>query len=339
MGDRHSLDSFAFPILIGDIGGTYARFALVQDAETVVTFPIVETSGYGTVEAAIEDTVLTGQAGPPQSAILAVAGPIADDRVKLTNCSWVVDPVAIMTRFGPAEVILLNDFEALSLSLPDLGANDSEAIGDGRAETRATRVVLGPGTGLGAGALVPVGDAWLPIAGEGGHIDLAPVSSRDHAIWPYLQRKHGRVSGETLLCGAGLVRLYDGICASDGSTPTLTSPADIVAMGLSGDDAQAVETLSLFATHLGRFAGNIALMFMARGGIYLAGGVSTRIAPVLREGGFRDAFLDKAPHRALMERMATAIITREGAALAGLGAFARRPARFRVDVSRRRWRR
>jgi glucokinase len=135
-----------------------------------------------------------------------------------------------------------------------------------------------------------------------------------------------------------MLRLYRAVAASDGVPATLTAPEEITQHGLSGENAQARETLELFAMHLGRAAGDIALVFMAYGGVYLAGGITARIEPVLRSGGFRDGFLDKWPHQKLMERMATAIVTNPDAALAGIAAFARAPRRFGVELDGRRWR-
>ena len=236
------------------------------------------------------------------------------------------------------EMILLNDFEALSLCLPGLERQDIDPIGAGIARTKGTRVVVGPGTGLGAGALVRGRESWIPVPGEGGHIDFGPISERDFAIWPNLERPEGRISGETLLSGSGLLRLYRGICATDRVAPRFTDPSEISERGLVDRDRQAIETLTLFSTYLGRLAGDLALIFMARGGVYLAGGISTKISPVLKSGAFRAAFLDKAPHTDILETIPTAIITQTDPALAGIAAFARAPGQFVVDLTGRRWR-
>jgi glucokinase len=328
----------AFPVLIGDIGGTNARFAVIEHAGAPIgELPIVQTASYRTIEDAIADVVIARVEARPRSAMLALAGPIAGDRVPLTNCHWVVEPKKIIERFAMEEMILLNDFEALSLALPDLSPEDIDPIGGGAAHPDGTRIVVGPGTGLGAGALIHARGIWIPVPGEGGHVDLGPVTERDFAIWPHLERAHGRISGETLLCGAGLVRLYHGVCAADAAAPLFSRPSEIAAAGLANESAQAAETLSLFASYLGRFAGDLALVFMAHGGVYLAGGISSRIAPALKSGAFREAFLAKAPHRALLEGMRTAIIVKSNAAHAGIAAFARAPARFAVDLAGRRW--
>jgi glucokinase len=328
-----------FPILIGDIGGTNARFAIIEDVDAEVRqLPIAHTHDHKTIDDAIEKVVIEGSATHPRSAILAVAAPISGDFIDLTNSDWNVDPKAIIRKFGIGDIIVLNDFEAQSLALAVLGDEDLDPIGDGKRLENRARVVVGPGTGLGAGALVHGRDTWIPIPGEGGHIDLAPVSARDFSIWPHLEKFNDRVTGETLLCGAGIVRLYHGVCAADGVAPIFSDPADITGAGLSGDNPQAVETLTLFASYLGQLAGNLALVFMAHGGVYLGGGIATKIAPALKSGAFRHAFVNKAPHQKLLEEMATAIITNTNAALAGIAAMAKAPGRFAPDLAGRRWR-
>jgi glucokinase len=235
-------------------------------------------------------------------------------------------------------MILLNDFEAQSLALPGLEMRDLDPIGSGMMKPEAARVVLGPGTGLGAGALVHARNTWVPVPGEGGHIDLGPVTPRDMAIWPHIERVLGRVTAETVLCGPGMLRLYRAISATDGVAPRQTTQEAVTAAGLSGADKQAAETLTLFATYLGRVAGDLALIFMAYGGVYLAGGISSQIASVLKSGTFRQAFEFKAPHDQIMRRIATAIIVKKDAPLAGIAAFARTPSRFGVELAGRRWR-
>ncbi len=339
MSDNHALlDNLPYPVLIGDIGGTNARFALIDADGAAKRLPTVHTAKFKTIDDAIQHAVIDETSTTPRSAVLAVAGPIAGERVRLTNCPWVVEPRKSIERFRLAEMILLNDFEAQSLSLPGLQADDVDPIGDGTTVPDGTRVVLGPGTGLGAGALVHARDIWVPVPGEGGHIDLGPRTNRDMAVWPHIQTKVGRVSAETLLCGSGMLRLYRAVAAADRVEPILTSQEAVTAEGLAGKDRQAAETLAMFATCLGRVAGDFALIFMATGGVFLAGGISAKIAPVLKSGAFRQAFVDKAPHGHLVERMATSIIVKTDAALAGIAAFARNPAGFGVSLAGRRWR-
>ena len=288
-------DEIRFPALIGDVGGTNARFALIADAAAPTRrFPDRRTADFPTIDDAIA-SVLADETAKPRSAVIALAGPITGDRVELTNCPWIVEPKRLITRFGLDDVILLNDFEAQSLSLPGLGLADLDVIGGGTADADATRLVVGPGTGLGAGALLHARGLWIPIPGEGGHIDLGPVSERDMAIWPHLERVEGRVSAEALLSGPGLVRLYRGIAAAEGVSPRFATPAEVREAGLAGSDAIAAETLVLFATYLGRFAGDLALVFIPRGGVYLAGGIPGRIAPVIKGRRFPRSLRRQGP--------------------------------------------
>lgn len=327
-----------FPVLIGDIGGTNARFALLADRDAPwERIPDIHTANYPTVEDAIEKGVLGWTALRPKTAILALAGPIAGEAVSLTNCPWIFEPRKLIPRFGLASMILLNDFEALSLCLPGLGPGDLDAIGNGKAAPERPKVVVGPGTGLGAGALIHALGTWIPVPGEGGHIDLGPVSERDFALWPHFEKSFGRFSAETLLCGPGLMRVYRGIASLEKRPAPFTTPADVTAAGLVGDDPTSVEALDFFVTHLGRLAGNLAVVFVASGGVYLAGGISAKIAPALKSGRFREAFIAKDPHRHLMEAMMTAIIVKPDPALSGIADFARHPDRFGVELGARLW--
>jgi glucokinase len=180
---------------------------------------------------------------------------------------------------------------------------------------------------------------WFPVPGEGGHVDVGPRSERDFEIFPHLKRIEGRVSAEEILSGRGVVNIYQAVCAADGLQPAFADPADITAHGLNRSNSQAVETLSLFATYLGRVAGDMALIFMARGGVYLAGGISQKIVPALKGPEFRAAFEDKAPHTELMGTIPTFVVTHPQAALAGLASFARTPSAYGLSMDGRRWQR
>ncbi len=331
-------DQFSFPILIGDIGGTNARFCILLDAASEpVHLTSVKTADYPTIDDAIQSVILEKTGIQPISTILAVAGPIETDEIPLTNCHWVVKPKEMLARLGLKDVVVINDFEAQALAITSLGDDNRELIGPDRPDMMASRVVLGPGTGLGVAGLVYARNAWFPVPGEGGHIDVGPRSARDYQVFPHLETIEGRIAGEQILCGRGLVNLYRAVCAADGVTSAFSDPADITATGLSGENAQAKETLSLFSTYLGRVAGDLALIFMARGGVYLAGGISQKIIPALKLPEFRAAFEDKAPHSALMRTIPTHVVTHPQAALAGLSTYARTPSDFGVTLDGRRW--
>ncbi|WP_173934506.1 glucokinase [Chelativorans sp. Marseille-P2723] len=327
-----------FPILIGDIGGTNARFAIVVDSYAEPReFPVLFTADFPTIDDAIQ-SVLDQTSLLPRSTVLAVAGPVDGDEIDLTNSDWVVRPKQMMKTFGFGDVIVLNDFEAQALAVVALGEAHLEKIGGGSAETVGSRVVLGPGTGLGVAGLVHAQHTWIPLPGEGGHIDLGPRTERDYEIFPHLERIEGRISAEQVLCGRGLVNLYRAIAAADGKEAPFSDPAEITSAGLERSNPLATETLDLFVTYLGRVAGDLGLIFMSQGGVFLTGGIVQKIVPALRNGVFRAAFEDKAPHRTLMAEIPVYVITHPMAAVCGLGAYARTPGRFGVETAGRRWR-
>ena len=327
-----------FPILIGDIGGTNARFAILVDAYAEPKeFPIVATADHKTLDEAIQVNVLDKTSVQPRSAIFAIAGPVDGDEIELTNCPWVVRPKVMMQDFFLEDVIVLNDFEAQALAAASVEPEDRKVIGGGEMEPNASRVVLGPGTGLGVSGLVYSNNNWIPVPGEGGHMDLGPRTDRDRAIFPHLEPIEGRISGEQILCGRGMVNLYRAICTADNLQQEFNTPKEITTAGLEKTDPAAVETLSLFVTYLGRVAGDLALVFMARGGVFLSGGIAQKIVPVLEQPEFREAFEDKAPHSALMASISTCVMTHPLAALEGLASYARTPVRFGVSTEGRRW--
>jgi len=328
-----------FPILIGDIGGTNARFAILVDSYAEPKeFPIVQTAAFATIDQAIQTAILDRTSVQPRSAVLAVAGPVDGDEIALTNCDWVVRPRVMFEQLGLSDIVVLNDFEAQALAVVALGAEHMEKIGPGEPEPLGSRVVLGPGTGLGVAGLIHACHRWIPVPGEGGHMDIGPRTARDREVFPHIEPIEGRISGEQILCGRGLVNTYRAVAKADGVTPRFTSPAEITGAALEKSDAVAQEALSMFVTCLGRTAGDLALVFMSRGGVYLTGGIAQKIVPALKNGTFRAAFEDKAPHRELLRSMPVYVITHPLAALAGLAAYARTPALFGVETAGRRWR-
>ena len=332
-------DVLSFPILIGDIGGTNARFAILVDSYAEPkTFPIVQTADYATIDEAIQAAVLDRTSLQPRSAVLAVAGPVDGDEIDLTNCDWVVRPRKLIAEMGFSDIVVLNDFEAQALAVVALGEEHLERIGSGAAEESGSRVVLGPGTGLGVAGLVNSRRIWIPVPGEGGHVDMGPRSPRDFEVFLHLEPIEGRISAEQMLCGRGLVNIYRAVAKADEKEPVFSTPAEITAAGLEGTDPVAVESLDIFVTCLGRLAGDLALIFMSRGGVYLTGGIAQKIVPALKNGKFRAAFEDKAPHSALLATMPVFVITHPTAALTGIAAYARTPMRFGVETAGRRWR-
>ena len=330
--------------LVGDIGGTNARFHIIErpHAEPLIFDP-VRTADFESIEQAVDQAVLARSPIQPHCAILAAAGPITADGLDLTNCHWNIVPHRFLELAGFEQLLLMNDFEAQALALPCLTSQDGVALGgahlngDPDGGNEFTKAVLGPGTGLGVGLLVRAGGKWIPVAGEGGHVDLGPRNARESEIWPHLETIGGRISAEQAVCGDGLVNLYTACCKANGVDASLNSPADISVRAMQGDNREAVEALSLFCTTLGRIAGDLALTSMAKGGVYIGGGIAQKILPFLKTSAFRASFEDKAPHNLVMSEIATVVVTHELPALLGLGAYANDPDRYLLDIDHRNW--
>ena len=266
-----------YPILVADIGGTNTRFSLLDNPDTQIeSFKSIQTGSYVDLESAIISTLPSINSISPKTAVFAVAGPIQGDKIPLTNGNWIIEPQKIIRRFGLKTVIMLNDFEAQALALPFLSNKDLTQIGGDSVKTNAPKCVIGPGTGLGMSALVNTNDCWIPIPGEGGHIELGPVTEVEYEIWPHLPKFNGRIGAETVLSGNGILRIYNAIAKAQGQSSILKSQKEITCAANSGDNL-AISTLNLFARTLGRVAGDQALIFLARGGVYITGGIPPHI--------------------------------------------------------------
>ena len=188
---------------------------------TPIEFPNVRTADFATIDDAIRVAIIEATTVRPRSTVLAVAGPVDGDEIPLTNCPWVVRPRGMRATTGISEVVVLNDFEAQALAVVALGEEHMEKIGQGTPEAGASRVVLGPGTGLGVAGLIRACGRWIPVPGEGGHMDIGPRTPRDFEIFPHLETIEGRISGEQILCGRGLVNMYRAVARADGDRAAL----------------------------------------------------------------------------------------------------------------------
>ncbi|MDE2111401.1 MAG: glucokinase [Alphaproteobacteria bacterium] len=316
--------------LVGDMGGTNARFAITakgSDGPVLQSCATLNASNFQTPEAAISE-YLSGVELPcaPHFAVIAVAGPVTDNSVTFTNLSWHLSGDAIAARFKIGKVTLINDFEALAKSIPALGLNDSKLIGrevDGLKD--GIIAILGPGTGFGVSALVRQTGQETVVPTEGGHVAFAPQSDVELALWQVLRRKFGRVSVEHVLSGPGLLNLYQAFCEIDHATPRCFDPRDITVAAGEGDNV-AARTIDQFCRALGSVAGDIALGLGARGGIYLAGGIAPRLLDGPHASGFRERFEAKGRLESYVKAIPTRMIAQPYAALIGAARYAPNPA-------------
>jgi glucokinase len=276
--------------LVADIGGTNARLAIADLGTLEVAGAVsLRREGFASLEA-VAESYLKGVAERPSVAAIAVAGPVAGETIKLTNSPWSFRREALRTALGLDELLVLNDFEALAYALPHLAPSDLRQIGGGATVEHAPKVVLGPGTGLGVAGLVWSPSGWVALASEGGHASLAIKDAREFAMLERLTRGRERLSVEGVVSGPGLAETYRVLAEMAGKPVAPLEAPEVVQRALGGHDACAREALERFAVWLGRFAGDAALFFGARGGVYIGGGIAPKMVDALSAGAFRRAF-------------------------------------------------
>ena len=307
-------------VLLADIGGTNARFAVLSGRELgpIVHIPV---AGHARFTDALGAYLARHPLGPIDAAVLAVAGVVAGERCALTNNAWVVDAAELRTGFGIGSVRLINDFEAIAWALPHFAVVDVRRLGGGAADADAPKAVLGPGTGLGVAAYVP-DRGGLVLRSEGGHATLPCVSPREDAVIAVMRRSFGHVSVERALSGPGLENLYRAIAALDGVTVPPRNAADITRAARDGECPVSRAALDMFCALLGDVAGNLALTFGARGGVYIAGGIIPRLCDELLRSAFRTRFEAKGRMRSYVEPIPVYVVMHEDPAFVGLRALA-----------------
>jgi glucokinase len=309
-------------VLLGDIGATNARFALVESGSlgTVQNFKVAKYRQFTDVLERVLAKAVGGRGPRVQRAFFAVAGPVNGSRLKLTNTSWVIDTRELQNEFA-LQVEMVNDFAALAYSLPWLSTKDLSQIGNGDPDTSAPIAVVGPGSGLGVACLVPGADKPVVLASEGGHATLAGACEREDQILAHLRDRFGHVSAERAISGPGLENIFQAISVIDGHGEPAAAAAEITINALEDKSQRAREALSLFCAFLGSFAGNVALTFGAHGGVYIGGGISPRILNFLSQSDFRKRFESKGRFRDYLKDIPTYVITHPAATLVGLKSF------------------
>lgn len=316
------MTSHASPGLIADIGGTNARFALVDDGGRVLVSAWLATRDYpGPVAAARAFLDHYAAAHPaPGRAAWCVACPVTDDTVSLTNHPWTFSIKQTRATLGLDRLTVVNDFAANAAAIPALGPADLVSVGpDGPGRADAPIAALGPGTGLGVALLLPDGQGgWRPQATEGGHVTLAAADADEAAIIARAWTAYPHVSAERLISGPGLLLLYRLICAEDGVPATLDHPRAIGAAAADGRDPQAVRALSMMFAMLGTVAGNLALSTGALGGVFILGGIVPATLDLFRSSCFRARFEAKGRFRDYLAGVPTRVVTHPNPAFPGL---------------------
>lgn len=322
-----STNGASFPYLLADIGGSNARFGLKlhQDAQISHIKTISVALHAGPTQAAQaylnEIAVIMGvNFQSPCKAAFAVATAVAGDQVTFTNSHWSFSRTAVQKDLKLTSFLVLNDFEALALSLPQLNASQLRAH-QALPTAHGTLAVIGPGTGLGVAGITQHKQAWIALPCEGGHATLAASNNFESAVLDQVRLTYPHVSAERLLSGIGLPVLHAAIATLRGMPSSTLTTELIVERGLDGGDAICSETLDIFCAFLGSFAGNVALLLGARGGVYIGGGIVPRLGERFFNSRFRECFEAKGRLHSYLKAIPTALITDTLAALTG-AAFA-----------------
>jgi len=308
--------------LLGDIGGTTARFAVLT-GDTLGPIDHLQVSQYRSMVDAIHGFLDSRQdRDRVGAAVLGVAAPVEGGRSVLVNSQWVVDAAELRAAFGFKSISLINDFEAIAYALPCLSGRDVRPLAGGKPQLGESMAVLGPGTGLGMAGVVRREDRMTVIPTEGGHATLPGATPREDAVIAHLRHKFGHVSAELALSGPGLENLHSAIAAIDGIAVSSETAPEIVRQALDRSCPVSVAAVDMFCAMLGTVAGDLALMFRARGGVYIAGGIAPRIVDLLARSEFHARFRAKGRFEPYLERVPTAVIINSDAAFLGLKSLA-----------------
>ncbi len=308
-------------VLLGDIGGTNARFALLEHG-VIGEVQHLKVAEFPTIIDAITTFLARHATGRPlTAAVLDIAGPIERNRGMLTNSTWMIDGDELAATFSLGSAKLLNDFEAVGWSLPALQPDDLYPLGGTTAAAGAPMLVIGPGTGFGAACYLP-GDGYPTVAvTEAGHATLPATSAREAAVLAKMREHFGHVSIERALSGRGIQNVYQAIAAVDGASVPQRDAAAITSAALDGSCATSRATLDMFCAWLGAVAGNLALTFCARGGVYIAGGIPPRFPDYLARSDFRRQFESKGRYDSYLRPIPAYIVTTPDISFLGLKSY------------------
>jgi glucokinase len=299
----------ALPFLAADIGGTHARVALMRachdgtHAAETLAYRVFSCADFSMLSELLQAFVDTDVQGPVKHCVLACAGQIRGDEVMNDNLAWPIHLTQLRHALGLDEVAVLNDFEALAYALDGALADGGRHLCGPDTRPGGPTLVIGPGTGLGAAAHIPGPAGGVVLATEAGQMDFAPNSVRERNVLAHLAPHGGYVEFERIVSGPGLLTIYATLCALDKQTPKLATPEAVTMAAFARSDAQAVEAVDIFCASLGSFTGNLAMTFMATGGVYLAGGFLSSLFDLLKRSAFEERFLHGRSARALLSHV------------------------------------
>ena len=309
------------PRLIADIGGTFARFAMETTPGRFMHQASLRCADHADFCGALRAYLATLPPGRVAHAAVAIANPVDGDRVCMTNYHWEFSIEQVRQQLSFDTLLVVNDFTALAMSLPRLGAGGTRQVGGGQAVTRSVIGLLGSGSGLGVSGLIPAGDGWVSLGSEGGHSSFSPRDEREIAVLRHAWRQHDHVSFERLLSGPGLELMYRALGEHAGVAAEPLAATEITRRALEGSDAVAADTLDVFCAMLGTTAANLAVTLGATGGIYIGGRIVPSLGAWFDRSRFRQRFEDKGRFSRYLAAIPTWVITNEDATFVGVSAI------------------
>lgn len=304
--------------LVADIGGTNARFALVENSQTtLLEARNLVCADYPTIVDAIKAYLEMVPNAQPDRASLSIATAVAGDTLKMTNHNWRFSVRETRQALGFNSLKVLNDYTALALALPFIPDEQCPQIGPGERCEGFTKAAIGPGTGLGVSGLIAVGERWYPLESEGGHASYGPLTAREAEIIQVIRQKQNHVSVEALVSGPGISLLYETITYLETGEAKQLKPGEVTELAMNKTCDMAIEALSVFCAVLGTAAGNLALTLGARGGVYIGGGIVRKVFDFVAESGFRDRFEQHGRFTDYLKQIPTYLIDAEYPALTG----------------------
>ncbi|KUM51630.1 glucokinase [Rheinheimera sp. EpRS3] len=308
--------------IVADIGGTNARFSRVELAslalDKVAVYPCAE---FATVADALTHYQQQQGLTDIKHVAIAIACPVNGDQISMTNFHWRFSVKAMQQQLGLEALQVMNDFTAVAMCLPALTASQKVKVGSGEIQHGKPMAVLGAGTGLGVAHLLPVNDQFIPLPGEGGHVDWAAQTEQEWFIQQMLAKEYGHVSPERLLSGPGLEAIYKALALYRQKQVAPLSAAEIARQALNGECALAQDTVKQFFASLGSVAGDLALTLSTFGGVYIAGGIAPKLLPLLADSEFRARFEAKGRFSAFNRQIATYVVTAEQPGLVGAAVY------------------
>jgi len=308
-----------FPRLLGDVGGTNARWAWQRHAnDTLQCISVSPCTASASLYDSASRYLKQHALGQPSAASIGIATAITGDRIQFTNNDWSFSIADLKAALQVERCLVINDFTALALSLPALGPQDLTQIGGGAAVADTPMALIGPGTGLGVSGLLPDGHgSWIAVSGEGGHVTLAATDALEATVLEFLRRQFGHASAERVLSGPGLVNLYSALCEVRGEAALDLKPYEITQAARVEGDAACKQALTLFASFLGNVAGNLALTMGTRGGVYVGGGIVPQLGDAFDAQLFRQKFEEKGRFGDYLRPIPAWLITASTPALIG----------------------